>query len=176
MSSAFAVTADVDLIPPVRTEADLVSAFAITALIGFEKSAQAQLISNADLQADVTLIPPVRIEANLTTAFTVTASIQGSFDIAANLTGEFTESVDGQRLRRPSVNLISAANLAANAGRSVGYAANLPVVASTLTVGSLIHIDPFYQYKVEPESRRGTVLPESRVFLVESETRVNMIL
>jgi hypothetical protein len=176
MSSSFAVTADVDVIPPIRIEAALSSEFTQIVITGFEQLASAAFNSEFAVTADVTVIPPVRIEANLTTAFTVTASIQGSFDTAANLASEFTESVDGQRLRRPGASLNSATNLAVNAGRSVGYAANLPVVASTLTVGSLIHIDPFYQYKVEPESRLGTVLPENRVFMVESETRVNMIL
>ena len=176
MLSAFTVQADVNVIPPVRTAADLSSQFALTAVTGFEQQAQAQLNSEFALQADATEIPPIRIEANLTSAFAVTASLQGQFDNQAQLNSQFTETVTGQRFRSSNINISSQAQLQGEISKVVGFSANLPVVASTLIVGSTISIDPFYQYKVEPESRRGTVLPENRVFLVESETRLNMIL
>jgi hypothetical protein len=176
MVSAFAVSADVDSIPPIRIEADLAGQFALQAITGFEQQAQADLSSAFALSADVDSIPPLRIEANLSSEFAVTASLQGSFDNQASLDSQFTQTTSGGRIRRPSAGLSAQATLIANNNTVVGFSANLPAVATQLTVGSLIHIDPFYQYKVESETRRGTVLPENRVFQVESETRVNMIL
>jgi hypothetical protein len=176
MVSAFAVSADVEVIPPIRIEADLAGQFAVQAITGFEQQAQADLSSAFAVTADVDSIPPVRIEANLSSEFAVTASIQGQFDNQASLDSEFTQTTSGGRIRRPSASLSAQATLIANNSKLVGFSANLPAVATQLIVGSLIHIDPFYQYKVESETRRGTVLPENRVFQVESETRVNMIL
>ena len=176
MFSAFAVTADVDLIPPIRTEANLSSAFTQAVNAGFREQSAAALGSEFAVTADATEIPPIRIEANLSSNFSVTASIAGTFDNEVNLSSEFTQTTSGGRIRRPSAGLQAQATLSITAGRLVAFQANLPAVATQLTVASAISIDEFYQYKVEAETRRGTVLPENRVFQVESESRVNMIL
>jgi hypothetical protein len=176
MFSAFAVTADAAVIPPIRTEANLSSTSTLTAQAGFREQSSAALSSVFTATADVTVIPPVRIEANLSSNFTVTASIQGQFNSQAQLISQFTQTTSGGRIRRPGASLQAQATLIANNNKLVGGLANLPAVATQLTVGSAISIDQFYQYKVESETRRGTVLPENRVFQVESETRVNMIL
>jgi len=176
MFSAFAVTADANVIPPIRTEAALSSAFTVAVNAGFREQSSAELSSAFAVSADVAVIPPIRIEANLSSQFAVTASIAGTFDNEVNLSSEFTQTTSGVRIRRPSAGLQAQATLSITAGRLVAFQANLPAVATQLTVGSMISIDQFYQYKVESETRRGTVLPENRVFQVESETRVNMIL
>ena len=176
MFSAFAVTADVTVIPPIRTEANLSSAFTQAVNAGFREQSAAALSSAFAVSADVAVIPPIRIEATLSSAFAVTVSIAGTFDNEVNLSSAFTQTTSGGRIRRPSAGLQAQATLSITAGRLVAFQANLPAVATQLTVASAISIDEFYQYKVEAETRRGTVLPENRVFQVESESRVNMIL
>lgn len=95
---------------------------------------------------------------------------------SAALDSQFTQTALGFRVKQVQANTLGQFSIVTLTGIRADAEATLPVVASQLSVADVIQIDEFYQYLVEAESRLGTVLPETRVFLVESETRLNMIL
>jgi hypothetical protein len=54
--------------------------------------------------------------------------------------------------------------------------ADLQGVASTLAIGGLITFDPYREYNVDQETRTIKVLPETGVFLVDKENRLNTVI
>jgi hypothetical protein len=138
--------------------------------------ATATLSASMTVTADVTVIPPVRTSADLTAAATMTIVAVKNFGGEVQMDSQFGISFQLDRFRSIVSNSNSQFTQTVIGKRIKFGSANLPAVATQLTAGTNIHIDPFYQIKVEPESRQGTVRPENRVIQVEQETRLNMIL
>jgi len=80
------------------------------------------------------------------------------------------------RTRDVPANLTLSSTIIGSPNKLVGAGASILSQGFVIGGGYIIHIDPFYQIKVEQESRQGTVTPENRVFQVEQETRLNMII
>lgn len=54
--------------------------------------------------------------------------------------------------------------------------ANLTGISSTLAIGQLITFDPYREYNIEQETRTLKVTPETGVFLLDKENRVNTVI
>ena len=118
----------------------------------------------------------VGITANSTSEFTQT-TINDTLRLAvASLSATATASIIAFKVKQFNIALTSQASIQILTGIRADARADLPAISVQLTVGDVINIDPFYQIKVEQESRQGTVRPENRVIQVEQETRLNMIL
>ena len=118
----------------------------------------------------------VGITANNTSEFTQT-TVNDTLRLAvASLSATATASIIAFKVKQFNIALTSQASIQILTGIRADARADLPAISVQLTVGDVINIDPFYQIKVEQESRQGTVRPENRVIQVEQETRLNMIL
>ena len=53
--------------------------------------------------------------------------------------------------------------------------ANLQGVASTLALGSIVTFDPYREYNIPQETRNIKVVPETGIFIVDQENRVNTV-
>lgn len=118
----------------------------------------------------------VGVTANNISEFTQT-TVNDTLRLAvATLSATATASILAFKVKQFNIALTSQASIQTLTGIRADARADLPAISVQLTVGDVINIDPFYQIKVEPESRQGTVRPENRVIQVEQETRLNMIL
>ena len=176
MATEATVTAAIDVIPPIRATANLNADFILDVIPGEVGDATIDLFTEFTVFAAIEVIPPIRTEAALTATATVVANNQRTRNDSSSQSSQFTTNIIGERLRRPGANLTAIATETVTVSRVIAGQATLPAIATQFAIASTLSIDPFYQYLVEPETRRGTVLPEDRVFTVESETRVNMII
>lgn len=176
LSTSTQMVIDAQVKPPIRATANLNADFILDVIPGEVGDATIDLFTEFTVFAAIEVIPPIRTEAALTATATVVANNQRTRNDSSSQSSQFTTNIIGERLRRPGANLTAIATETVTVSRVIPGQATLPAIATQLAIASTLSIDPFYQYLVEPETRRGTVLPEDRVFTVESETRVNMII
>ena len=133
-----------------------------------------EVTSSLSINTDTSRI--VGITANSTSEFTQT-TVNDTLRLAvASLSATATASIIAFKVKQFNIALTSQASIQTLTGIRADARADLPAISVQLTVGDVINIDPFYQIKVEQESRQGTVRPENRVIQVEQETRLNMII
>ena len=118
----------------------------------------------------------VGITSNNNSEFTQTTVNEILRLAVAALSANTTISILAFKVKQFNIAVTSQASIQILTGIRADARANLPSIATQLSVVDVINIDPFYQIKVEAESRQGTVRPENRVIQVEQETRLNMIL
>jgi hypothetical protein len=167
---------DFDLIPPVRFNADLIAETTVFVQPGSIEQFTADIQSGFTVETQAFIKEPVRADIDLVSISSLTAVTGFIRQVDAGLSVETETSTVAQVIADIESQLLSDSDLDINVSRTVGIDADLPVIASQLSVGDIIHIDPFYQIKVEQETRQATVLPENRLILVEQETRLNIIL
>lgn len=167
----------IDVIPPTRAEANLLATVTMTALVETFTDATALQVVFGELTCEATVIPPIRIDAVLSSEFTLSAII-GSIEQFAVLTvSTGTLSAEPYRTRpyQADLTVIGIATTDTTFSKFTGIIAQLPAIASTLTVGDVINIDPCRTITVEQETRTIRILPETRIITVEQETRINII-
>lgn len=82
---------------------------------------------------------------------------------------------NNQIVRLASADLVSNTEQVTLAGVVVRYEADLVVNGFILSAGRILHIDPYNQLQILPESRIYLIEQESRLLTINSETRVNII-
>lgn len=169
------VVAAVDVKPPIRIEADLVSATTVVCDASSFTDAIALFASSGQLIADVTLIPPIRIEADLQAEFTVSA-IVGSIEQFAVLTvSSGTMQISAVKTTDIVQDLTADSQAALEAKKFTGIIGAFTALYAQVTVIDIINIDPYLTLVVKPETRAVIILPENRIITIDSETRVNII-
>jgi hypothetical protein len=177
--AAFAVTAEVicdfDNIPPTRGEADLFSAFTVTADANSFTDSTTLTVSAFALVCDATLIPPIRATANLTTTATLTAVIGSIEQFAVLVMSAGTLTTQATRTRTVTAALVCQATVSVTANRVRNAQVSLTAFNTQLTVGEVINLDPYLTYVIPAETRLWQITAESRIIVIEQETRVNIV-
>jgi hypothetical protein len=161
--------------PPIRTEANLLAQFTVTATpISFTDSITL-MMSSGTLTADVTVIPPIRIEANLVTTATLTVII-GSIEQFAVLTASSgTMSITAVKQTGILETLTTVSTVTATIKHYKGIILTVTAFNTQLTAGDVINLDPYLTLMIKSETRGLLILKETRDITIESETRVNII-
>jgi hypothetical protein len=177
LTSEFTLEVDVEVKPPIRTEAFLLSTATITIdAISFSDSITL-MSSLGTLTADVTVIPPIRVEADLVAQTALTAII-GSIEQFAVLTvSSGTMTIVAVKRTGAVGEFTAQSTVIATANKFFGVS-NLVLTAfnTQLTVGDVINLDPALTYVIPQETREYPILPENRLYEIEGESRLLIIL
>lgn len=174
-TTAFTVDASVTSRPPIRTEAFLTSAAALTCSASSFSDQTVLTAGQFTLTADVTLIPPVRITANLTAITTLSATVGSVEQFAALVASAGTLTCNATKKTGALAALISTVTMIPGYKKYTGIVANWTALYATITVGEVLNLDPYYTIKVIAESRIYIPEQETRTIIVTEETRVNII-
>jgi hypothetical protein len=170
------VSADVTLIPPIRTTADLTAETDLDVDISVSTDVIIVINSLGTLIADATLIPPIRGQADLTSTATVTAEATTQISGQAALTAAATVTTDIKKFTGIIETLPAAATLSATPFKFTGIAATiLEAMMFQITLGDVINLAPELTLKILPESRLLEITQETRDLNILQETRVNII-
>jgi hypothetical protein len=129
------------------------------------------------LTADATVIPPIRVEADLVAETALTVTI-GSIDQFAVLVVSFgTMTIEPVKRTGAVGELTATAEVVTTANKFFGVS-NLVLTAfnTQLTLGDVINLDPALTYVIPQETREYPILPENRLYEIESESRLLIIL
>jgi hypothetical protein len=153
--------------------------------------AQADITSNTAIVVD-----NLRIRynnANTSAAFALSTAVTKAMEFAGTLSATATVSASSTRIQPGRMALISQTTLFANGFRVkqfvsnmqsevydftcspsfiVRVSANFIAFNTQLTAGRIIHLDPLLTWRIEPETRYLKINDESRVYMIEQETRI----
>jgi hypothetical protein len=177
LSSEFTLEIDVQVKPPIRTEAFLLCTSTFTVDAASFTDSITLMVSLGTLTADVTVIPPIRITADLVAETALTAII-GSIDQFAVLVVSFgTMTIEPVKRTGAVGELTATAEVVTTANKFFGVS-NLVLTAfnTQLTLGDVINLDPALTYQIPQETREYPILPENRLYEIESESRLLIIL
>jgi hypothetical protein len=175
VTSQFTLDCDSVIKPPIRTEANLLTQFTVTATpISFTDSIT-MMMSSGTLTADVTVIPPIRAEADLISTTTLTAVI-GSIEQFAVLTASSgTMITTAVKITGILETLTTVSTVTATITHFKGIILTVTAFNTQLTVGEVINLDPYLTYVIPAETRLWQITAESRIIAIEQETRVNIV-
>jgi len=175
LTSTATLVCEATEILPISGSADLSSAFTLTADAQAFSGVASTMEVFATLSVDITVKPPIRIDATLVSTATLTVIVGAIEQFAVLAASAGTMLATATRIQTSAVAMNSVSNLTASITRTRGFTAALNSQGFVLTTGTIINIDPYLTLVVAPESRYYYVLPENRVRIVESETRVNIV-
>jgi hypothetical protein len=127
--------------------------------------------------SEATLIPPVRADAILTAAFSLVINAGGVYGNISLVASAGTLAADVSVIRGASAQLTATATQTTQPNKRTGIApTTLQVAGFVLTAGDIINFEPSLTYYVPQETRTLFVLPESREYIIEQETRQLILL
>ena len=171
LSSNFAVSAEANLVKEVS--AGLQSAVTVTASINRSRNVGAGFTAQATVTADV--IKAIFADAILTASGQLTATASRNRPSGASITARATLSATPSSQILVTAGLISRATVLAQGRFIVNAQANLTAFNTVVTLGSVIQLDPYLTYVIEPETRKFKISEETRLFAVNQETRGYLI-
>ena len=171
LSSNFAVSAEANLVKEVS--AGLQSAVTVTASINRSRNVGAGFTAQATVTADV--IKAIFADAILTASGQLTATASRNRPSGASITTRATLSATPSSQILVTAGLISRATVLAQGRFIVNAQANLTAFNTVVTLGSVIQLDPYLTYVIEPETRRFKISEETRLFALNQETRGYLI-
>jgi hypothetical protein len=175
VTSQFTLDCDSVIKPPIRTEANLLAQFTVTATPTSFTDSITLMMSSGTLTADVTLIPPIRVEADLISTTTLTAVI-GSIEQFAVLTASSgTMITTAVKITGILETLTTVSTVTATITHFKGIILTVTAFNTQLTVGEVINLDPYLTYVIPAETRLWKITAESRIIAIEQETRVNIV-
>lgn len=175
LSDQFDFVCEFDAVPPTRGEAELSSAFTLSADVASFTDAIIINTAFGNLVCDITVIPPIRTSADLTVTATMSVTI-GSIEQFAVLTATLgTMTVAPVKTARAQSTQIATATVQATPTKFTGIILTLYAFDSVLVAGDVINLDPYLTLWIKPESRRYEIPAETRIITILQETRVNII-
>ena len=117
-----------------------------------------------------------RASANLTSTSTLIVNAVRVLQYASVLQSQATVTATFRRNRLGAANLTSQATVGAIITPVVRFDIALTSQGFVVTVGQIIHIDPFTTYMIPQETRNTQILAETRLYVINQETRVNTII
>ena len=174
-TTAFTVDASVESRPPIRTEAYLTSAAALTCSASSFSDQTVLTVGQFTLVADVTVIAPIRTTANLTAITTLSATVGSVEQFAALVASAGTFTCSAVKKTGALAAWTSRFSYTLVDKKYTGIVANWTALYATITVGEVLNLDPYYTIKVIAESRIYIPEQETRTIIVTEETRVNII-
>lgn len=175
LTTAATLVCDFNNIPPKRGEAALLSTVTLVANARSFSDNIILEVSAFTLAATATIKIPIRATANLTTTATLSVIIGSREQFAALIASSGTLTTQVTRTRVGSAVLSCQATLIASGSRLRTAQANLTAFNTVLTAGEVINLDPYLTITIEPESRLWKIDAESRIIVIEQETRVNIV-
>ena len=161
--------------PPIRTEANLLAQFTVTADPASFTDSITMMMSSGTLVADATLIPPIRVEADLITTSTLTVTIGSIEQFAVLVAASGTMITTAVKTTGILETLSTVSTVSATIKHYKGIILTVTAFNTQLTVGEVINLDPYLTLKINSETRGLLILKETRDITIESETRVNII-
>ena len=160
----------------IQGSASLSSQFTLTANVNERQGFIITPSSEFTLTCDATVKPPIRITADLTSQFTVSAALVRlqAFSIALN--SQFTQTTATTKIKGVIANLSTVSTLTVRTGLQLQGAATLQVQAFELTQGDILNFAPELTLYVKQETRQRRVLPENRLYDIDSESRTRRVL
>lgn len=92
-----------------------------------------------------------------------------------NTLSQVTVNITNQIVRLGTANLAVKADLLCSPFKLFRGEAHLTAFNTQLSLGEILHVDPYYQLWIKPEYRALWIEPETRILTPASETRVNKI-
>ena len=175
VTTAATLECDFDNIPPIRAEANLLAQFTVTANATSFTDAIIMTMSAGTVTCDVTVIPPIRATANLTTTATLTAVVGSIEQFASLVMSAGTMSITASKTTGIILTVTAQCQVTATVKHYKGIILTLSAFNTQLTAGEVINIDPYLTITVEPETRLWKIDAESRIIVIEQETRVNIV-
>jgi hypothetical protein len=175
VTAQFTLDCDSVIKPPIRTEANLLSQFTVTADPASFTDSITLMMSSGTLTADITVIPPIRAEADLISTTTLTAVIGSIEQFAVLVMSAGTLTTQATRTRTVTAALICQATVSVTANRVRNAQVSLTAFNTQLTVGEVFNLDPYLTYVIPAETRLWQITAESRIIAIEQETRVNIV-
>jgi hypothetical protein len=176
LTSTATVACEATLILAVRASASLSSEFTLTAAVNERQGFIITPSSQFTLACDVTVKPPIRITADLTSIITVTAELTRVLPFGSQMSSAFTQTADVTKIKGAIANLSTVSTLTALAGYRVELVVILQVQAFELTQGDILNLAPELTLYVKGETRLRKVLPENRLYDIDSESRSRKVL
>ena len=153
----------------------------------------ADINSEVNVSIDSSRIRSTNAEITIDTALIVTATETNEF--IANLTCTFVSSIDFEViknaqselsattelnaspmvLKTASANLVTTTDVLAISGNLLSADAHWTALSAQLTLITVVHIDPYLTWVIEPEQRVYVIAPEQREYIVEREVRTYII-
>jgi hypothetical protein len=179
-SGSFSATATVVCeateIQAIQGSAVLTAQFTVSAAVNERQGFIITPSSQFSVACDATVKPPIRITAGLTSTVTVTATLTRVQAFSVTLNSLFTVTADTTKIKGVIANLSSNSTVTVLAGRRIQGAANLQVQAFELTQGDILNFAPELTLYVTQETRIRKVLPENRLYSIDSESRTRKVI
>ena len=137
------------------------------------RPAQANLSSNFTI--NISAVKTTNVISNNSAEFTQTTVNGRLRDFNTTLNAETAQNTQGLRVKIFTVNVNTSASILATAFALVKFEAGLTSNGFVVTVGDVEHIDPYYTYMIEQETRAFQIDEEPRLSTIDPETRVNII-
>jgi hypothetical protein len=176
LSSEFTLACEATEILAIQGSAALSSQFTLSAAVNERQGFTITPSSEFSLACDATVKPPIRATADLTSTVTVTATLTKLQAFSVSLNSTATVTVDTTKIKGVIANLTTSASLTAITGRKLQGAAALQVQAFELTQGDILNFAPELTLYVTQETRARKVLPENRLYAIDSESRSRRVL
>jgi hypothetical protein len=176
LSSEFTLACEPTEILAIQGSAALTAQFTVSAQVNERQGFTITPSSEFSLACDATVKPPIRITADLTSTVTVTATLTRVQAFSVTLNSLFTVTVDTTKIKGVIANLSSNSTVTVLAGRRIQGAANLQVQAFELTQGDILNFAPELTLYVTQETRIRKVLPENRLYSIDSESRTRKVI
>lgn len=157
-----------------RAQANVASQVSVTTEATKFRPVAAALTTTAS--QTTTLVKIARANAGLTSTTTLSVAPVRILQYSSNQVAQVTVTATGSRFRLGAANLTSQASITAVVTPVVRFTAVLTSAGFVVSVGSIIHIDPYTTYVIPQETRNTLITEESRLYVINQETRVNTII
>jgi len=158
----------------VSADADLTVSITVTAQIDKLKDSTVSMSLSAEQTADA--VKTVSAESSQTVNTELACDSTRVRFADSSQSANFAQTTQGVRVKLFAVSMVSEVyNFTASPFYLFDATVNMTALHSTLTAGRVLHIDPYFTYLVEPESRLFKINKESREISIDPETRVNII-
>ena len=174
--SQFTIEVDIVVRPPIRTQAFLESTTSLIADAASFTDTTTLMASLGTLTADVTVIPPIRVEADLVAQTTLTVIIGTIEQFAVLTVSAGTMTTNAVKRTGAQGQLTARATVVCEARKFTGIILTLTAFNTQLTLGDVINLDPALTYVIPQETREYPILPESRLYVIQGESRELIIL
>ena len=171
-------TASVDIIRSRDNSSDANSLFDLTILADRRKAAGSEMIAESDITINTDLSLTRTTSADLQANGAVLSATEDSLTrtSSADLTLSTQLICINDRFKLATATITSVASIQLFTTKVVRITAVLVSQGFVLSDNDILNIDPFRQLKVAQETRFEPVSAESRMFSVDSETRVNNLI
>jgi hypothetical protein len=138
------------------------------------RPSEANLTTSATQTAQA--VKTARGVAQLTSTSTLSVTPTRVLQYSSNQTAQSTVTVIGSKFRQGAAALTSQSTITALVTNVVRFNIALQAQGFVLSDATVIHIDPYTTYMIPQETRNTLIGAETRLYVINQETRVNTII